>query len=418
MIFRKKPIMPPFRMARIFKKAHKFAVPVYTGLNSSIFSQYSGPDSIAFFAGTSKQEFYRYIRKSIPLVSCAIWAWTKLCNTPSSLQIEGKDIDKATFELNSLEKRILENPFFRGDNFRTLNELMFTELFTSGRFAVRIHLLPNGEGIDFLETLDAFDIHWKKDQKWNCFYGKVEKDWIKLNPEEVYIATLGMDIFSPFAVEPLSSIPFVLQIEQQFLDDMAKSSHNAGFPRLQIKINPPTPWEHEKQVEYQTRINNYFDQTVDAFEELDIDKNIFSWSDVDVTIIGGEKSRAFTWKINREQIIEDVITGMKLFPWVLGRSHGTTKEWVRSQYNLLLQEVDSVQSSARTFIEYITQVHLNLSNISASTRLVFEPNKDPFEMERALSFSKSIENLEKLFNLKVISEEELKKTLRNRFFQN
>ena len=75
------------------------------------------------------------------------------------------------------------------------------------------------------------------------------------------------------------------------------------------------------------------------------DDNVFTWDDVEVTVIGGDEHRSSVWRFNREQVIEDVITGLRLYPWVLGRSHGTTKNWVEAQFNLLMQIVDSVQKS-------------------------------------------------------------------------
>jgi len=418
-IFRKKNLHHTPRASQAHDRI--FKLPVDTGSRFNFLGGYSGPDSLSTAKMASKQAFYRYIRESIPLVSAAVWAWVKLCNTPSSIRFEGTDSEskKAEIEIRELEQTILENPFFRGDPFRQLNELMFTEIFTVGRFAGKLHLLKDGSGVDFLETLDAYQVHWgrKTGQKWTAKYGLVESEAKTIKPDEIFVSTLGQDISNPFGIEPLSSIPFVLGIEEQFLDDMAKSSHNAGFPRLQIRITPPESWDNEKPEQYASRINKYFDDTVSEFSDMAIDKNIFSWNDVEVSIIGGEKGRSFTWKIHREQIIEDVITGMKLFPWVLGRSHGTTKEWVRSQYNLLMQEVDSIQSSARSLVEWIVNEHLKLKKINAAAMLVFEPNKDPFEIERENAFGKRIENLDKLLQSKVITEDEHKDTLRNKWLQ-
>jgi len=58
-----------------------------------------------------------------------------------------------------------------------------------------------------------------------------------------------------------------------------------------------------------------FDQTTDQFSNLEADQNLFTWSDVEVLVIGGEKGRSFTWKVNREQVLEDVIMALRLFPW-------------------------------------------------------------------------------------------------------
>ena len=71
------------------------------------------------------------------------------------------------------------------------------------------------------------------------------------------------------------------------------------------------------------------------FSSLEPDDNTFTWSDVEVSVVGNNGMN-LNWRFSREQVIEDVITGLKLFPWVLGRTHKTTQNWVQSQFDLLM----------------------------------------------------------------------------------
>ncbi|TKJ41078.1 hypothetical protein CEE37_05270 [candidate division LCP-89 bacterium B3_LCP] len=337
------------------------------------------------YVPSGRASLYCYLRDTIPIVSAAVWAWVRLCSTPQSVEITGSEpeISRAQGILDDLDSRILENPYQRAKGVNRLTEAMFLDLFTLGRFCGELVLQPDGSGIDYFQTLDPFKVQWERSGKWRATYEEEDGSVRKLNPERTFYTTLGMDSTNPAGIEPLATVPFILEIEQKLLEDMARSSHNAGTPRLQVKITPPQAFENENEEEYLSRINGYFDQTVDQFQSLEADQNLFTWSDVEVTVVGGEKGRSFTWKVNREQILEDVITALKLFPWVLGRSHGTTQNWVSAQYNLLMQEVDSIQASATSLADWLRSTELKLRGCKAKAKHVFAPNQDPFQLERA-----------------------------------
>jgi hypothetical protein len=44
----------------------------------------------------------------------------------------------------------------------------------------------------------------------------------------------------------LRSLPFVLKIQQRLIEDMAKATHNAGWSRLHLKLDPGERRETEK----------------------------------------------------------------------------------------------------------------------------------------------------------------------------
>ncbi|MBU0518641.1 hypothetical protein KJ564_06855, partial [bacterium] len=307
--------------------------------------------------------------------------------------------------------RILENPYQRSKGINRLMEALFLELFTLGRFCGELVLLPDGSGIDHFRTLDPFKIRWERGDRWKAIYEESDGSERVLNQERTFYTTLGLDISNPAGIEPLATVPFVLEIEQKLLEDMARSSHNAGTPRLQVKISPPQSFENEHEDEYLSRINSYFDQTVDQFSNLEADQNLFTWSDVEVTVIGGEKGRTFSWKINREQVLEDVIMALKLFPWVLGRSHGTTQNWVSAQYNLLMQEVDSIQASATALADWLRDTELKLRGCSVESKHVFAPNQDPFLLERAQSEEISFHTVDEMVEKGYISKDDAKRRL-------
>ncbi|NUO19813.1 hypothetical protein HUU59_10225 [bacterium] len=368
------------------------------------------------WTGTNRAEFYRYLRDHVPIISSAVWAWVHLCATPQSYTLTGSEDEKRKADaiLSALDKRMLENPLVRRGGIAHLTEQFFLELFTTGRFCGEIIPLPDGKGIDYFHTMDADLIQWERDGRWKAFIetetrrpeaaGSSQK--LYLNPERFFYASLGSDIHNPRGIEPLASIPFVAQIQEAMLSDMARSARMAGTPRLQIKVKPPAPFAHESDREYQARVNRYFDDTVQQFRKLDADDNVFTWDDVDVVLIGGDTNRNFTWRLNREQVIEDVITGLRLYPWVVGRSHGTTKNWVEAQFNLLMQIVDSVQNLGKSLGNFLRNTELSMQGNLCKSEHVFEPNQDPFQLSRMQARSIEFETIDKKVKRGYISKDD------------
>ena len=126
----------------------------------------------------SKSEFYRYIRDNIPLVSASVWAWVRLCFTPQHYIIRGTEPEKNKAEevIERLGKRIFEG-ISRKDGIKSILELFFLEIFTTGRFAGEIIPSASGRGIDYFHTIDPFSIMWEKNRKWIPY---IERDGGKI----------------------------------------------------------------------------------------------------------------------------------------------------------------------------------------------------------------------------------------------
>jgi len=363
-----------------------------------------------YWLGHNRSMFYRYLRDHIPIISAAVWSWVHLCATRQSFLLEGPDASKdaATKLLTELDTRINENPFIRRPAVPHLTELLFLELFTVGKFACSWSTYPSKPGIQTITTHNTDNIIWKfANGLWNAYFlDPKDQTETRIDPANFFWATLGADQDNPQGIEPLAAIPFVAQIQESLAYDMAKSSHNAGTPRLQIKITPPPSFPHESEKEYQARINTYFDQTVSEFDKLEPDENLFTWNDIEVKIVGGDIGRNFAWRLNREQIIEDVITGLHLYPWVLGRSHGTTKNWVESQFNVLMQVVDTVQDLGVSLADWIRNTELGLQKSPITTHHIFAPNQDPFIVNKMNARSTEFQTIDLQVKRGYISKDE------------
>jgi len=355
----------------------------------------------------SRSGLYRYLRNRVPIISSAIWHWVRLCNTPGSYHLSGRDSHRREAEgaLDALLQRICTVVGVKRNGLGSLLELFFQEVFTNGTFSGRLVPLASGSGIDYFLDMDSSDIEWTRRGRWIPRLKQGDGS-AALDPHLFFHYGLGADRFHPGGVSFLASVEFVAVIEQRMVEDMARSAHNAGSPHLHIKVKPPDRFEHESEAQYLERSEKYFDNTVALFKEIDPDDNIFSWSDLEVTIVGGERVMPYSWRLNREQVIEDVVTGMKLYPWVVGRSHGTTKNWVQGQFNLLMQVVDSIQEEGKALAEWILNTELALRGIPVRAAYVFSPNQDPYQLERERSAALRFETVDRKVRRGYISKKE------------
>ena len=397
------------------------------GLGRSVAGPLSGVQPTFAFNGANRGEFYRWMRDSIPIISAGVWAWVRLCSTHMSRRIEGSAAERLRAELllESLDHRILETPYGRGSGLQKLTEAYFLELFTTGRFAGEVVLSANKRSIDHFRFLNPYRIGWEhREEGWVPYssedgadnISKVGEKSLNNSPQELFdphtffYGTLGTDLTNPGGIEPLATIPFVSEIEQMMLEDMARSSHNAGTPRLQVKIGRPPRFDFEDDSDYTRRAETFFDGLVNQFQNLEPDDNIFTWNDVEVTLVGGS-GKQWEWRLNRDQVVEDVITGLKLFPWVLGRTHKTTQNWVQSQFDFLMQMVETYQRSGSDLIDWLCNLELELNGVEATVSHHFSHHPDPFRLERVQAERTEIENAIMLVEKGYITKEESMKRL-------
>ncbi len=375
---------------------HRNFVP--RGINREMAGAYGSGHSGGNFSydGKNRGDFYRWLREKIPMLQTGISVWVSLCATRMKQIVKGSFLnrERALQLLFNLDNRILEIPFGRGSGLQKLTRAYFLELFTVGKFAGEAVLSTDEKSIDHFRYIDPYLVSWEHtDKGWvPLVYNEETSHREEINPEYFFYGCLSTDLTNPLGCEPLASIPFVVEVEQLMLEDMARSSHNTGHPRMQVKITRPEQFNWEEEADYANRVNSYFNGIVTEFKHLEPDDNIFSWSDVEVTVIG-QNGSGQNWRLGREQVIEDVITGLKLFPWVLGRSHKTTQNWVQSQFDLLMEMVASYQNMGSDLVDWLCNLELKLQGVDANVYHLFDDHPDPFRKEKVLSRKVELENI-------------------------
>ncbi len=385
----------------VLRSAGIFRYKGWYGVNSSLRGWFT-------YDINNRSSFYRYLRDSIPLIRNAVETWVRILNTSSRIVFTGNEYErrKAEIVVKELNERIgLTRGRSRAGIEGILN-VFFREIFTVGSFSGMIVLNKELDRIEYFNVIDRDRIRWKREDKWEPYYIDDDGNFIHIGKSSFFHYGYGADAKNPGGVSPMSSISLVNELDQRMLYDMGLSSHNVGNPRIHIKIKAPEPFENEDAELYTKRAESYFEEIMKNFENLDVMDNIFSWDDVEIQVVGGKQSMGFTWKVNREALQEDIICGMGLYPWVVGKSHGTTKNWVEAQFNLLMQEADTLQMEGKALAEFILNTELSLWGIDAKANFEFNPNQDPYLLEKQKAKEIQVRIIDLLIRRGYISREE------------
>jgi len=360
--------------------------------------------------------FYRFLRDSIPILNSALWTWTRLCASPSQVQIKGSDdpeiVRQALEIIAALDGRIYQPFHQKGSGIDALVVQFFNSLFTDGMVCGEITLTPAGDKIDRFYFIDpatlAFEL--KEGLFWEIFQGQEGKN-VKLNPEATFYFGLDTEVNNPIGKSLLSAIPFVSRIEQQLNSDMQKSMHNAGYHRLHVQIKPPERSAFESDEAYVSRANQYFKETVNMMKSFSPDDNPVTWNDVEIKYIGPEsrQAAATSWYLNHKAMIEDIAAGLHLDPFMLGYSYGTTQSWAGFKLELVQKQVITLQRVAQRFLEWVRNIELALHGLLVTAEQVFVNESGVGKLDKVQAERIELENVIRKQKEGYISFEEAKK---------
>jgi len=253
---------------------------------------------------------------------------------------------------------------------------------------------------------DPFMVAFNKERyPYESMDGHVYK---RTNEKSFFYYGLDMDWENPNGTAMVEAAWSLMQMANNMLDDMARSSANAGIPRLHIKITQPDKLDDEDDSDYIGRANAYFDSYVQKFADIGPDDNFYSWDDLSIGVAGGQPgATGVVWRMNRGIFDEEIIAGFHLFPWIVGKSTQTTKNWVRSQFDLIMAEAEALQKVGSRFIEWIGNIELRLNGIvNVKLKHYFEPVRDPARKDMAIAERFEIANVDEKIQKRFISPDD------------
>lgn len=358
-------------------------------------------------------DLFRFLRDNIPILNACIWTWSRLCSAPGKFKIDGAEPNgddlRALDCLNEMSLRIYPFSFQKTAGLESFMPLLFSSLFTDGAFAGFVILRSNMGGIEKFQPIDPSaiasvlnmgdDIH---------LVMQTDKGEVKIEGEDFYYFGLDPDQTSGLGRSILKSVPFVSYIEQQLVDDMRRTIHNAGYHRLHVQITPPEKLSGESDNAYVDRVNEYFDETVSMIKTCEIDENPVTWDNVKIEYIGPRNVVGATnsWFFNHRAMIEEVCAGTNLAPFMLGYSYGTTHNWAQFKYDLVMRQVVSIQRQTARFLEWLGNIELALNGFKCKCRFSFDNSLTYAAGDRADIEKSRVDNLIKLYSAGLISKDE------------
>ena len=345
------------------------------------------------------KKFLGLVARYYPAASSSVWTWKNLCATTQSIQFIGGtegQRDKAKTLTDELDERISPLKFVKGGGMDFVVSMFFKYLFTYGRFSGHLIIDENLGSVKGFKIIDPFTVKFVKLNDEIKPYIK-EKDgfYHEGNPNTFFYYALNMDLENPYGSAMIEAAWSMMEMSQEMLEDMKLSSANAGIPRLHISIAQPEQIDGETSEDYVDRISTYFDSYVEQLSDIAPDDNFYSWDDVDIKLVGGSSGGGgFVWRTNRQVFDEEILSAYHLFPWIVGKSTQTTKNWVGSQFDLLFSVVESLHSKASNFVKWVRTVDLNLHGI-VDVKIVhtFDRLRDPAAKDFALADRFKIANV-------------------------
>ncbi|UCD18352.1 MAG: hypothetical protein JSV44_05425 [Candidatus Zixiibacteriota bacterium] len=304
--------------------------------------------------------------------------------------------------------RLSPSRFHKAGGLESFLPLLFDSLFTDGAFAGFLTLNAEAGEVERFVPIDpAYLVAVRNKCNDEVLLLQTEDGNIPLDSDDFYYLGLNMGINSGLGKSILRSIPFVAHIEQQLIDDMRRTMHNAGYHRLHVKITPPEKLSGESDEAYITRINEYFDKTVAMIKSCEPEDNPVTWENVTIDYVGPQNVRTVSnsWSLTHRAMVEEICAGTNLSPFMLGYSYGTTHNWAELKYDLVMRHVFSVQRQVARFLEWIGNVELALKGWRGQCRYVFDNSLTYLASERSQIRQSRVDNLIKLYTSGLLAKE-------------
>ncbi len=365
--------------------------------------------------GRHRISLYRFLSDNIPVVHSCVWTWIRLASAAGQFRVDTSagslTESKVSERLARLTEKIFAGPNGRRTGLPSLISEIFTSVFRDGYFVGALSILPGENGVDQILPIDSAKVRFADDSGKSGIYFDDGRSTLSLDRPDVYLIPFAPSADSPFGRSLLQAVPFVAYIEQQLIDDMRRSSHNSGFQRLHVKITPPERMAGESDTAYANRINGYFDATVDMIKSCDVDDNPVTWNNVQIDLIGPERSQAISnsWFMTHRAMVEEVCAATNLAPFLLGYSYGATTTWSAFKFDVVMRQVRAVQAQVAQFLEWVGNIELSLAGLDARCRFEFD-NTFSYQVKDEVAVQSSrIENILKLYQAGLIDAATAKK---------
>jgi hypothetical protein len=367
-------------------------------------------------SGRYRVQLYRFLTDNLPLVSSCIWTWSRLAAAPGEFRVRSEstaNTDRAEKVLRALSDRIVGGGDGQMGGMTSFLLDLFQGLFRDGHFGGFITVAADGSGIDRFVPIDVADLRLD-DERHGLLILERDDGVVSLDRPDFCHLRLNEGPAAPLGRSVLQTVPFVAYVEQQLVDDMRRSSHNAGFHRLHVRITPPDRMSGEADSAYVNRINDYFDSTVKMIRSCEVDENPVTWDNVEIASIGPNSSQGQTnrWFMSHRAMVEEICSGANLAPFLLGYSFGETSSWASLKFDLVMRQVVTVQAQVAGLLKLLGDIELALRGVAGECDWVFNNDLSYRASESAGITSQRLESILKLHTAGLLDDDSAREKVR------
>ncbi len=355
------------------------------------------------------REWLNVIAKAVvanPILSQVHNLTITLANTGHTVQVEGKDAEKAREELKELA--------FLLNTDHLINQLI-AQINISGAISAEVVVDEKLQGVKKVVFVPASTVYFaynEETDEYEPYQWVGSTQPIKLNPMTYkYLPLLTLED-SPYAIPPfLASLSIVEVVESMIteLKGLAQKIGLIGF--LDVKFPPLAKAPNETETEYQERALKWLENIAQQVSE-NMAKGIFLHFD-------GTEAEFKEISPNASGIREIIdlaekwlIEGAKSQPAVLGFSTGYTETWATVALHVFSSQLENIQRLVRRFLEFVYRLHLMLKGFDIDdVNIIFNPLPDFEPQKKAEARLKEAQRVIQLLQAGIIDIETAKKEL-------
>jgi len=355
------------------------------------------------------REWLNVIAKAVvvnPILSQVHNLTITLANTGHTVQVEGRDAEKAREELEELA--------FLLNTDHLINQLI-AQINISGAISAEVVVDEKLQGVKkvvFVPSATVYFTYNEETDEYEAYQWVGNAEPIKLNPMTYkYLPLLTLED-SPYAIPPfLASLSIVEVVENMIteLKGLAQKIGLIGF--LDVKFPPLAKAPNETETEYQERALKWLENIAQQVSE-NMAKGIFLHFD-------GTEAEFKEISPNAGGIREIIdlaekwlIEGAKSQPAVLGFSDGYTETWATVALHVFSAQLENIQRLVRRFLEFVYRLHLMLKGFDIDdVNIIFNPLPDFEPQKKAEARLKETQRIVQLLQAGIIDVETAKKEL-------
>jgi len=328
-------------------------------------------------------ESLKIIRDLSPDASMAIWNFLRLANSGHEVEVytkNGKVDKKATELLNEKAKQV--GKLYGGGTDQLINVLLLTS-FTQGAIALEVEIQEGLKDIEDIHAVDPSTLDFKKNKETGVIelvQKQIDGTFKVLNPETVFFYPFDPEISDPHGRSPILPVLQIVFFQIEILKDLRKVVHHQGHRRFDIKVleesiveNMPDDIKYQGPEAVRSYVQDYIQQIQDQMNDLEPDADFFHTDSVEIGMAGGNSSSG-NLDISRviDVINQQIVTGLKQLPILLGRNEGTTETHGTIQWQIYVKGIESIQRGIKRLLERAYNVVLQINGIQGSAVLTFD----------------------------------------------